>query len=197
MDPELALFKELFQEPVDAEEVTADNIARERKWGLLQARVISDGGDTVYMKRLTILLTPWFSIKLHRIYRPDRDRDLHDHPWTFLSILLRGTYLEDTVDGPRLVRWWNWKRAEGRHSIKWTSRTPIWTLVFTGPKRRVWGFWVDEGTRFVSWEKYDEEKGRGDFAATAAGRCSGCDYFVPAGFLRPCDGGGSHPYRDE
>lgn len=150
---------------LEADEVTEVTSHRERKWGLLQARTISDGGKTVYMKRLTILLTPWFSVKLHRIYRPDKDHDLHDHPWTFFSILLLGRYIEDTVDGPRFINWWNWKRAEGRHSILVTTRTPVWTLVFTGAKRRIWGFWVDNGTRFVDWETYDATKGRGEFVS--------------------------------
>jgi hypothetical protein len=41
------------------------------------------------------------------------------------------------------------------------------TLVFTGPKRRIWGFWVDGGTRFVKWDIYDVMKGRGEFASLA------------------------------
>lgn len=159
---------------LEADEVGAANGHQERKWGFWNWRDIGMEGD-VYMRRLTILLTPWFSIKLHQIFRPDKQRELHDHPWSFLSIILRGSYVEavpcpgcalhgcwdrlgDSVPhyALRRRRWWNWKPATGRHSIRELSRSPVWTLVFTGPKRRVWGFWVNNGTRFVEWDQYDK-----------------------------------------
>lgn len=134
-----------------------------KKWDLFDRFIIGTPGDE-YLDRLRILVTPWFQIMLHRIYRPDRQRDLHDHPWSFLSIVLRGSYIEDVPCplgehcGPhgRTVRWWNWKRSTDRHSIRWVSRRPVWTLVITGPKRRTWGFWVDSGARFVKWTDYEK-----------------------------------------
>lgn len=140
-----------------------------RKWGFWYWKIIGDG-KSVYMRRLNILLTPWFSIKLHFIYRPDNQRDLHDHPWSFLSLLLWGSYVEDvpvyrpndsqclcsdctTSIEPRHVRWWNWKRAEDQHSIIWVSNQPIVTLVFCGPIRRTWGFWTPDG--WVRHDRYD------------------------------------------
>lgn len=137
------------------------------RWAFMRRRRIGTGDD-VYLDRVYVLQTPWFGIMFHRIWRPDNQRDLHDHPWTFLSFVLRGSYVEDVVcagcdrhydDGhtaKRRVRWVNFKRAEDRHSIREVSRRPIWTLVFTGPKRRTWGFWVDGGKRFVRWTDYDK-----------------------------------------
>lgn len=134
-----------------------------KKWGFWERFLIGVEGD-LYLDRLSLVRTPWFSIKLHRIYRPDRQRDLHDHPWNFLSLVLRGSYVEDVpcknpaspFTDSRRVRWWNWKRAEDRHSIREVSRSPVWTLVFCGPKRREWGFWVENGTRFVKWSDYEK-----------------------------------------
>lgn len=126
-----------------------------KSWGFWE-RFLIGLEDDVYLDRLSIIRTPWFSIKLHRIYRHDLQRDLHDHPWAFLSIILLGYYVEDTVDGLKRRRWWNWKRAEDRHSIREVSRSPVWTLVFCGPKRRTWGFWVDGGTKFVNWRDYEK-----------------------------------------
>jgi hypothetical protein len=113
----------------------------EKQWDILKPKVIGDG-NTTYLERVKLLLTPWFSILLHRIYRPDNQRELHDHPWTFFSFIFWGWYREDTPGGMRVCRWFNFKLAEGLHSIRWTSRHPVWTLVFTGPRRRKWGFWV-------------------------------------------------------
>lgn len=136
------------------------------RWAFMRSRDIGYSGD-VYMRRVYVLMTPWFGIMFHRIFRPDRQRDLHDHPWNFFSLVLRGRY-EEEVDcptcraagdfhpEPRTVRWWNYKRAEDRHRIAWVSRSPVWTLVFTGRKRRKWGFWVDGGTRWVLWTDYEK-----------------------------------------
>lgn len=125
------------------------------RWAFMLRRKIGAGGD-IYLDRLYIIQTPLFGIMLHRIYRPDNQRDLHDHPWNFLSILLLGNYVEDTLEGPKFRCTFNYKRAEDRHSIREVSRSPVWTLVFTGRKRRVWGFWVDGGTRWVKWTDYDK-----------------------------------------
>jgi hypothetical protein len=40
--------------------------------------------------------TRFGGVKLHHILRSDDDRDLHDHPWSFLSIVLKGGYWEHT-----------------------------------------------------------------------------------------------------
>lgn len=137
------------------------------RWAFMKRRLIGSGTD-VYLDRTYIVQTPWFGIMFHRIFRPDKQRDLHDHPWNFLSFVLRGSYEEAVpCDGcayhferdhfaMRVVRWLNFKPAEGRHSIISVSRSPVWTLVFTGRKRRTWGFWVDCGTRWVRWTDYEK-----------------------------------------
>ena len=123
------------------------------RWAFMRRRKIGLGDD-IYIDRWYVLQTPWFGIMFHRIFRPDNQRDLHDHPWDFLSIILRGTYIEDTIDGPKYRCMVNYKRAEDRHSIVEVGRRPVWTLVFTGPKRRKWGFWV--GEKWIHWKEYDK-----------------------------------------
>jgi hypothetical protein len=138
------------------------------RWAFMKRRLIGSGDD-VYLDRTYVIQTPLFGVLFHRIHRPDNQRDLHDHPWSFFSIVLRGWYEEDVpheCDEPnclyalttrrRTVRWFNFKRAEDRHSIRFVSRRPVWTLVFTGPKRRTWGFWIDSGTKFVKWTEYEK-----------------------------------------
>lgn len=137
------------------------------KWAFMKRRLIGSE-DSVYLDRMYVLVTPLFSIMFHRIFRPDKQRDLHDHPWNFISFVLRGRYTESVpCEGCaqhfetdhyaiRTVRWINVKKAEDRHSIREVSRVPVWTLVFTGPKKRTWGFWVDGGTKWVKWTEYDK-----------------------------------------
>lgn len=51
-------------------------------------------GGSLYMRRWRFISTPWFGVRLHHIVRSDNDRELHDHPFTFLSFILAGGYFE-------------------------------------------------------------------------------------------------------
>lgn len=102
----------------------------------------SDIGD--YMHRW-ICETPFGAVRLHHILRSDEARALHDHPWTFCSLLISGGYWEVTDAGRT---WWprfsvRRVRAETPHRLILDS--PVWTLVVTGPKAREWGFHTDSG----------------------------------------------------
>jgi hypothetical protein len=50
------------------------------------------------MRRWRFFSTPWFGVRLHHILRSDADLELHDHPFSFLSIVLAGGYTEFTPD---------------------------------------------------------------------------------------------------
>ena len=91
---------------------------------------------------------------LHHMVRADLDRDLHDHPWSFLSVILKGGYCEYVKRGDKIVPVFNrpgkaiLRTAEHLHRVSYLPNGTAWTLVFTGPKRRKWGFqvgalWVD------------------------------------------------------
>jgi hypothetical protein len=115
--------------------------------------------DSEYIRRLHVLKTPWFAICLHWILKPDPEPYLHDHPVSFLSIILRGAYCEARVrqrfDAPQNVRhvWWNFIRATGadRHTITHVEPGTL-TLCFMGPKIREWGFHTPTG--WVYWRDY-------------------------------------------
>lgn len=138
-------------------------------WAFLSRFDITDPKTgELYLRRWRIVQTPWFAIYLHKIATPDKDRDLHDHPWPFVSLVLRGGYdellvttntaMDDYLRGgrpPFRVRRWmslGCRRATDAHRITRLHRTPTWTLVLTGPRRRSWGFYTEHG--FVDWRKY-------------------------------------------
>lgn len=129
-------------------------------------------GDAVYMDRWYILVFPrLFSIRIHHIMLPDMDRWPHDHPWSFLSIIVRGGYLERWCGAedfklfagePSSIKrglaiWSGYKTKHVRrlsfhrntdlHKIVKFKRAErgAWTLIFTGPERREWGFMTDQG----------------------------------------------------
>ena len=120
-----------------------------------------EGEEVLYLRRWFIWRCRWFNIFLHYIPQPDSDRDPHDHPWDFRSLLLRGGYDEDVYMRipPKHVNVTNYRRApalgkreaETIHQI--TRVLPgTFTLLLTGPYRRQWGFLTDEG--WVHWKKY-------------------------------------------
>lgn len=104
--------------------------------------------DSEYIRRLHVLKTPWFAICIHFLLKPDPEPFLHDHPVSFLSIILRGGYLEKRWNSRkgnhmRLHRWFNWIRAsqQDRHTIVSVKPRTV-TLCFMGPKTREWGFTI-------------------------------------------------------
>lgn len=104
----------------------------------------------------------WFAIRLHWIATPDLDRHLHDHPWSFVSLILRGCYTEarpvnvapnfdaygDCEEvyfntrraGSLAFRWWT-----DRHRITEVSRGGVWTLFITFKWMHGWGFQTEHG----------------------------------------------------
>src|SRR5262245_13303083 len=73
---------------------------RSPRWGFWLRMTIpcKDGAD--YLVRLRIIQTPFFGVYLHDIHEDDGDRDPHNHPWSFLSIVLRGHYRERYYPDP-------------------------------------------------------------------------------------------------
>lgn len=110
----------------------------------------------VYLTRLHLFQTPLCSCMLHWIRRADPQPDLHDHPNSFLSVLLSGSYVEEVPSvggGVRLrkILWWNWKSKTDRHRIL-SLQGSVLTLVFAGRVTREWGFHTERG--WQPWREY-------------------------------------------
>jgi hypothetical protein len=112
-----------------------------------------------YMERFWVFRTRWLSARLHRILRSDHDRDLHDHPWPYATLILRGGYWEITEQGQR----WHgpgsvlFRRATHLHRLVLPPDEPATTLFLHGRKRREWGFRTTAG--WVHWRAYLAERG--------------------------------------
>lgn len=91
--------------------------------------------------RYTVLKTPWFNVYLHQLYAPVAHPECHDHPWSFLAVLLWRGYSEQVGS-----EWYRrrpgsmlWRPAEFIHNVV-TPYGTSWSLIFTGAKKRAWGF---------------------------------------------------------
>ena len=171
-----------------------------RKWLRLRPHQIigSDLNDPYLLRWYVIPRNRWLNVYVHKFLRDDDDRALHDHPWWFLSLVLWGQYIEVTDDG-RSVRsapepwrlFWGdrplvFRPALWRHRVELVKapvipveRTrvrprpralPCWTLIVTGPRTRLWGFWCPQAgytittdppiqipdERFVPWDEFGD-----------------------------------------
>ena len=119
-----------------------------------------------YMHRYYLFLKDrrWFpfNVTLHRIVRSD-DPVFHDHPWSYITIILKGGYWEHTpiVEFDQIVGETVTWRGPGsvimRNSeeLHWleldSSLGPATTLFFMGPQIREWGFVINN-----NWIRHDE-----------------------------------------
>lgn len=137
-------------------------------------REIRSKAGKLHFRRWRIIETPWFGVYIHGIYQADQDKDMHDHPWDYASYVIKGgPFLEESMNslGEKkelenmfpgdFIR----RRAEHFHRIV-KLESPVYTLFFTGRRRRNWGYAAD-GNRWVDHETYRNVKNmlRPDYAA--------------------------------
>lgn len=122
-------------------------------------------GD-VYLTRWTVLgkrYSGQYRAFLHLFHRSDADA-LHDHPWSFITLILWGGYFEQTPKGTR----WRppgsllFRPALWKHRVVIPPGKKALTLVITGPKKRSWGFYCEQSWRpWREHAKAEERTGNG------------------------------------
>jgi hypothetical protein len=108
-----------------------------------------------------------FNVFLHKFLKSDPD-DVHDHPWPYATLILKGGYWEwiphfDTV-GRKTGEYQVWRRpghfrvskANSFHRIELDPDITAWTLFMPGPKQREWGFLVKN--KWIQWEQYLKQR---------------------------------------
>jgi hypothetical protein len=131
-----------------------DNVGRKR---IVMDRV----HDEPYLERYYLFLkdrkTFPFNIFLHHFLKGDPD-DLHDHPWSYATIILKGGYWETTPEG----RFWRspghfrFCKANTFHRVELEPGVECWTLFMPGLQQRDWGF--DVNGKWIQHETYLQER---------------------------------------
>ncbi len=119
-----------------------------KRFGPFVRFTITDEKGEPYLTRWYLFKKPWLKIYLHQIHQSDGDRELHDHPWPFVSFLLWGPgYTEHQPDGT--TKYFSpfsinarLDAAKPHRLVVGETSPPQWTLMFVGCKRREWGFHV-------------------------------------------------------
>ena len=135
-------------------------------------RVIHDRLDNEpYLERYYVFLKDRerfpFNVFVHKFLKSDPD-DVHDHPWPFATLILRGGYWEwrptFDADGRKVgevARWcgagsFRTAQANTYHRIELDPNITCWTLFMPGRKQRDWGFLVKN--RWIQWEQYLKQR---------------------------------------
>lgn len=96
-----------------------------------------------------------FNVFLHKFLKSDPD-DLHDHPWPYATLILKGGYYEwvphFNTNGEKIGEERKWRgpghfricSATSYHRIELCEGVDCWTLFMPGPQKRQWGFLVKE-----------------------------------------------------
>lgn len=126
--------------------------------GIYQMRepdfIIGDKSRPYMLRWWLIPRNPWFNVYLHKIMRDDDDRALHDHPWASLSVVIQGGYREIRPTGQRIVKPGGivFRPATFAHRLELLNGQHCWSLFFTGPRVRSWGFHCPKG--WVHWKVF-------------------------------------------
>lgn len=122
-------------------------------------RVIYDRIDKEpYLERYYLFLrdrkTFPFNIFLHKFLKSDPD-DLHNHPWSYRTLILMGGYWEYTTEGKFWRGPFSYRYAPANtfHRVELDKNIPYcWTLFIPGKKVQDWGFQTEKG--WVQHEQY-------------------------------------------
>lgn len=88
-------------------------------------------------------ITPLFSIRLHKWNAADDHRHYHNHPWSFITIILKGGYIDKgLIKDTMLIQGDIAYRKASHYHYVLPQLFPTWTLLITGPKIQRWGFLV-------------------------------------------------------
>lgn len=105
-----------------------------------------------YLIRWNLFECRFFSIKIHKLCASD-DACKHDHPWAFITFLMKGGYVEySDRHGSRLYSRFSLLYRPANYVHRLEIHQPVWTFVITFRKVRDWGFITPRG--WVFWKLY-------------------------------------------
>ena len=119
----------------------------------------------LYLRRLRVVSCRRFGIYVHWFHASDDD-SLHDHPWWFVTFILRGGYWEHTpgADGAPVRRWhrpgaFRFRPARWLHRVEIDPARRPMTVVVRGRRIRQWGFQTRSG--WIPWSEHKEQRPEG------------------------------------
>ena len=107
-------------------------------------------------RRFRLFKSKNYGVYLHHWVRPDREPHHHSHPWDYTSILLKGSYIEETFNSSKRIKKFIPIRRKAEEFHKMHPIGDAWTLVIRGPEKQVYGFLGFDG--WIPWYDYNDIK---------------------------------------
>lgn len=86
-----------------------------------------------------------YSIRVHRWLRSDDKRFMHNHPWWFVTFVLRGSYQDISLNEIEQLNTFSFKYRNSNHThYVEIPDSGCLTLLITGKPINKWGFWIKE-----------------------------------------------------
>lgn len=107
------------------------------------------------------------AVRVHEIHESDPEV-MHDHPWSYLTIILKGSYIEQipVYNSSGIFQYWDyteygpgsilWRRCTAQHRLLVTLGTCT-TLFITAKYRQKWGFYLNAANK-VPYQEYLRRK---------------------------------------
>lgn len=131
---------------------------RLKGWTLLWGQHIGQGG-CYFVRRWTIETPAGRGLRLHHFLPDVEEMVPHDHPWWFITFVLRGGYVDVTTREGREVK----RDVIRAPSVRFRGRSHehrtityaggAWTVIINGASGRKWGFWPAVG-RWMPWTDF-------------------------------------------
>ena len=120
-------------------------------------QIKSKKGD-IHFERYVIFTSRYFNIFIHKIYKADEDKYLHNHPWNIFTMILKGSYIELLESGENIRNLFNcgYRNHKQYHKILKLNSDKVVTLALTFGKRCNWFYLIDG--KEVSNDTYRKEK---------------------------------------
>jgi hypothetical protein len=85
-----------------------------------------------------------YSVRVHHWLSNDDPRAFHDHPWWFLTFVVKGGYKDVSPEGKDCLRPGSIRYRPALHQhIVYPNTGGCWTILITGRPLRKFGFWKD------------------------------------------------------
>jgi len=120
---------------------------------------IKSKNGILHFRRWALFQSTFFSIYIHGIYKEDTDLHLHNHPWNILTIILKGTYIEELEKDLNIRRIYNisYRKRTDYHKIEDMISEKVYSLAFVfGKRNEKWGYLVDG--KHITHTEYRKQK---------------------------------------
>ena len=136
-------------------------------------RVIKDINGDDYLQRYYVFLkdrvSSPFNIFIHKFLLSDTD-DMHNHPWSYITIILKGGYWEETfvdndLNKEKVKKWcgpgyFKYVDANHIHRITLKDNVDCWTLFIPFSQKQEWGFYkfIGKSYQYIEHKTYKKRK---------------------------------------